>query len=140
MWAGAPRRSNNPAQDVKLVPFDTTPAYHGYLSIDPTTGAVLRIAIEAELSTADPIERAATVVDYGKETIGGQDFICPVRSVAISLQQAPYSPNGEPQQPPILRINESTFSDYHRLAATVRMIADGSQPAGEPVRLRTFQR
>ena len=122
--------SNNPAEDVKLVPFDTTPAYHGYLSIDPNTGAVLRIAIEAELSSGDPIERAATVVDYGRVAIGGQDFICPTRSVAISLQQAPYAPNGHVQPPPTLSINESTFTDYHRLAATVRVIADGSQPAG----------
>ena len=122
--------SNNPAEDVKLVPFDTTPAYHGYLSIDPNTGAVLRIAIEAELGSGDPIERAATVVDYGRVAIGGQDFICPTRSVAISLQQAPYAPNGHVQPPPTLSINESTFADYHRLAATVRVIADGSQPAG----------
>ncbi|HUY95691.1 MAG TPA: VWA domain-containing protein [Terracidiphilus sp.] len=122
--------SNNPAQDVKLVPFDATPAYHGYLSIDPTTGAVLRIAINAELSAGDPIKRAATVVEYGRVVIGGQDFICPVRSVAISLQQAPYAPNGHAQPPPTLRINENTFTDYHRLAATMRVIADGSQPAG----------
>ncbi len=122
--------SNNPAQDVKLVPFNATPAYHGNLSIDPTTGAVLRIAIEAELSSGDPIERAATVVDYSRVSIGGQDFICPRRSVAISLQQAPYAPNGHPRPPPTLRINENTFTDYHRLAATVRVIADGSQPAG----------
>ena len=125
--------SNNPAQDVKLVPFDTTPAYHGYLSIDPNTGAVLRIAIEAELGSGDPIERAATVVDYGRVAIGGQDFICPTRSVAISLQQAPYQPNGHVQPPPTLSINESTFADYHRLAATVRVIADGSQPAGSSI-------
>jgi len=123
--------SNNPAQDVKLVPFDATPAYHGYLSIDPTTGAVIRVAIEAELSSGDPIERAATVVDYGRVSIGGQDFICPDRSVAISLQQAAYAPNGQVQtQQPTLRINENAFTDYHRLAATVRVIADGSQPAG----------
>ena len=93
-------RVEQPGRDVKLVPFDTTPAYHGYLSIDPNTGAVLRIAIEAELSSGDPIERAATVVDYGRVAIGGQDFICPIRSVAISLQQAPYAPNGDVQPPP----------------------------------------
>jgi VWFA-related protein len=122
--------TSNPAHTQELQPFDATPAYHGSLSIDPGTGAIVRIAIEAELSTGDPIQRAATVVEYGRVAIGGQDFICPVRSLAISLQQAPYTPNGQPQQPPILRINENAFADYHRLASTVRVIADGSQPAG----------
>ncbi len=32
-----------------------------------------------------------------------------------------------------MSINESTFADYHRLAATVRVIADGSQPAGSSI-------
>ena len=121
---------NNPAQDVKLVPFDATPAYQGSISIDPATGAVLRIAIEAELSSSDPIERAATMVEYGRVSIGGEDFVCPVRSLAISVQQPPYTPNGEAQPPPTLRINENTFADYHRLGSTARVIADGSQPAG----------
>ncbi|HWE85685.1 MAG TPA: VWA domain-containing protein [Terracidiphilus sp.] len=122
--------TSNPAHTQELQPFDATPAYHGSLSIDPGTGAIVRIAIEAELSTDDPIQRAATVVEYGRVSIGGQDFICPVRSLAISLQQAPYTPNGQPQQPPILRINENAFADYHRLGSTVRVIADGAQPAG----------
>ena len=122
--------NNNPAQDVKLVPFDATPAYHGSITIDPTTGAVLRIAIEAELNAGDPLERAATLVEYGQVSIGGQDFICPVRSLAISLQPPAFVPGGHPQSPPTLRINENTFTEYHRLAATVRVLDQASVPAG----------
>lgn len=120
--------TNNPAQDVKLVPFDATPAYHGDLAIDPATGAILRIAIQADLKTGDPIERAAILIEYGRVSIGGQDFICPVRSLALSLQQAPYAPNGHVQPPPTLLINENTFTEYHRLGTSVRILADGSTP------------
>jgi len=31
------------------------PGYHGTLSIDPATGAILRIALEADLKTGDSI-------------------------------------------------------------------------------------
>ena len=120
----------NATQNVTREPFDATPAYHGSLSIDPTTGAIVRIAILAELKSTDPLERAATVVEYGRVSIGGQTFICPVRSFVLSLQPPPYTPGVFPQPPSTLLINESAFTDYHRLGSSSRMVADGSVPAG----------
>jgi VWFA-related protein len=118
--------TSNPAQSITLQPFDDTPAYHGTLSIDVTTGAILRITIEAELSPGAPIEQASTVVEYGRMQIGDQTYICPVRSLALSVQKAPYAPNGQAPPPPTLLINESTFTQYHRLGSTARMIANGA--------------
>jgi len=43
--------------------FRATPGYHGEIAVDPNTGAILRVTLEAELKNDDPITRAATVVD-----------------------------------------------------------------------------
>lgn len=119
----------NPVETKGLVAYDATPAYHGTLSVDPVTGAIMRMTLDAELDPDNPIQRASTVVEYGRVAIGDQTFICPVRSLAISAQQGKESANGEPQGPPVVSINETIFSHYHRFGSSARMIADGSVPA-----------
>ena len=109
--------------------FQATPGYHGTLAIDPDTGAILRITIEAELKNGDPIAMAATMVQYGPVPIGDRTFIFPVRSMAISVEKP--GPNSRPQDPPTLLVNETTFTDYHRLGASIRMFADAPE-AGAP--------
>ncbi len=108
-------------------PFNDTPGYHGSLFIDPATGAILRITLEAELKEGDPITRADIVVEYGPVTIGDQRYICPVRSLAFSTEQAVFS--GHPGNLPVLLLNETSFTHYHRLGATARILADASEPA-----------
>jgi len=145
------------AQQVANIPrgpevqtFHETPAYHGTLAIDPSTGAVLRITIEASLSGADPLLRASTMIEYGPVTIGERKFICPVRSLAISLEPGEFSGCGSGgsatlngvgdlsewqnkvqkcDNTPVLLINETKFKNYHRLGSTARIIADAT-PAG----------
>jgi VWFA-related protein len=111
-------------------PFQDTPGYHGSLFINPSTGAILRVTLEAELKESDPITRAASVVEYGPVRIGDQSYICPLRSVAISTEPPTYKPNGEPADPSILLVNEATFAQYHRLGSTIRMLADAAP--GDP--------
>jgi VWFA-related protein len=116
-------------------PFRETPGYHGTLAIDPTTGAILRITLQAELKSDDPISRAATVVQYSPVMIGDQSYIFPVRSLAFSIEQP--DSNGHPKEPPILLVNQTTFTHFHRLGATIRMLADvpdagAPQPANLP--------
>jgi VWFA-related protein len=102
--------------------FHVTPAYHGTLAVDPATGAILRITIEAELNKGDPISRAATVVEYGPVTIGDRTDVCPTRSLAFSMEERAFP--GQTGKVPILLVNETTFSHYHRLGATMRMVAN----------------
>jgi VWFA-related protein len=136
------------APNVSYHPFSETPGYRGSLSIDPATGAILRIALEAELSHDDPLLRAATVVEYGLVAIGDRSYICPVRSLALSMEQSAAggsgsgtgnggnnatdpawgSPSIRPAGTPLLLVNETSFTKYHRLGASVRLIADTGQP------------
>ncbi len=94
--------------------------------------------------------RADTLVEYEPVTIGERQFICPVRSLAISLEpggagsksmalngvgddsawETPLSGNGKA---PVLLINETHFTNYHRLGTTMRILsnaaaADGTTP------------
>ncbi|MGA2538385.1 MAG: hypothetical protein ABSF53_20415 [Terracidiphilus sp.] len=113
--------------------FHTTPGYHGTLAIDPTTGAILRVTLEAEFKGDEPISRAATMVQYGPVMIGDQRYIFPVRSLALSTEQPAFT--GHVQDPPTLLINQTLFTHYHRLAATIRMLSDAeanAMPAAAP--------
>ena len=111
--------------------FTDRPGYHGTLSIDPATGAILRIALEADLKTGDPLSRVATTVDYGPVKIGDRTFICPVRSLAITRENPTL--NGHPTDFPTLLVNETSFANYHRLGATVRIISGATEPgSAEP--------
>ncbi len=131
---GSGRRGGSPASitdtgqaDSKL--FRDTPGYHGTLAVDPNTGAILRITIEAELKSDDPISKAATMVQYGPVTIGDHTFIFPVHSMALSVEKPGL--NSRPEDPSTLLVNQAIFTGYHRLGATIRMFADAG-PAGSP--------
>lgn len=128
-------RNGRRAQDIAHAPmtessveFRETPGYHGTLAVDPATGAILRITLEAELSEGDPISRAATVVQYGPVTIGDHTYIVPSRSLAFSIEKRAFE--GHAENLPVLLVNETTFSHYHRLAATMRMVENPDVDAG----------
>jgi hypothetical protein len=101
-----------------------TPSYHGNLYLDPATGAVLRVTIESDLKPTDPIMRAAISVQYGPIEIDGKTYICPVHSVAISLVKS--HAKGDMSDREVQRINEVSFTDYHRFGSTSRIITDGA--------------
>ena len=138
--------ANIPRADVSR-PYVDTPAYKGALSIDPVSGAVLRITLEAELKSGAPLVRAATVVQYGPVLIGDRSFICPVRSLALSIQDASKAGtvgSGAPgvggassdtewqgsvsgvSHGPVLMLNETRFTSYHRLGSSMRVVNDAA--------------
>jgi hypothetical protein len=126
----------------------TPSAYHGELTIDPASGAILRVTIEAELTADDPVTRAALMVEYGPVEIGGKTFICPIRSVALSktriikmqhskVNRAGWNnPNHGTQQ---FELNDVQFINYHQFRAETRILPEGVQPpeANPPAPLPT---
>ncbi len=133
----------NIPRENELHTYHETPGYHGAIAIDPATGAVMRMTIEAGLSHNDPLLRAESMIEYGPVTLGDRTFICPVRSLAISLEPGSAhpatgagggaSPWNEPlvnkAPTPLLLINETRFSAYHRLGSTVRILTGGNDTA-----------
>ena len=59
--------------------------YHGEIAVDPENGAVLRLTLKADMTAADPLVRSDIMVEYGPVAIGGKTYICPLKSVSISL-------------------------------------------------------
>jgi len=114
----------NPTQDPSRNStfFYGKPAYHGSLYLDPATGAILRVTLQAELKNSDPVTRTDISVQYGSVQIGGKTYICPVRSVAISSDRVRLP--RDPDNRTILHINEVTFTNYHRFGSTSRVISE----------------
>jgi hypothetical protein len=136
------------ADDEQLVP-----GYHGEIEVDPSTGYVVRLTMAADLGQNDPVREADIMVQYGPVTIGGQTYICPVKSVARSMVRTIQQPGAKQLKPkytwdadssvgmrenasdddssssgaPQLRVNDVTFRKYHLFRAETRIVnADGS--------------
>ena len=105
--------------------FHQITGYRGNLTVDPDTGTVLRIAIEADLKTSDPIQRAAMMVEYGVVKIGENIYTCPTRSISESLSHELYQPS--PTSPFVdmaeLQVNDVSFVEYHRFGSESTVIS-----------------
>jgi hypothetical protein len=60
--------------------FKTTPGYHGELFIDPETGAIVRLTLQAELKPTDFVQQEDTRVDYAPVEIAGKHYFVPFGS------------------------------------------------------------
>jgi VWFA-related protein len=110
--------------------------YHGEIMIDPASGAVLRLTIQADLNQGLPLVRSDIVVDYGPVELGGRTYICPVRSLAVWRSRT-VSISALPDWNEEFRtygafstmLNDMTFDNYHLFRAETRMLTD--VPASE---------
>jgi hypothetical protein len=129
--------------------------YHGQIAVDPGDGTVFRIVVQADLKPADAISRADIAVEYGPVEIGGRPYICPLRSVAILVNNTVPAPPAQslrsPRLPPAItsllhsqtQVDDVAFTQYHLFRAESRMIIEGtsdqqeapgsSGPAANPV-------
>jgi len=67
--------------------FQRLAGYHGEITADPATGTIVRIMVEAELNATEPVTRASIAVEYGPVEMGGKTYICPQKSIGLSLAQ-----------------------------------------------------
>ncbi len=108
------------------------PAYHGEIEIDPETGEILGLSEIADMTPAEQMEGAAIEVEFGPVTIGGRDYICPVRGVAFSKLRV--RPGGaaldESIWPRQTYLNDVAFSHYHEFGSEARMVANPAESGG----------
>jgi hypothetical protein len=57
--------------DDRLVPFQQEVPFHGEFAVDPASGAVLRLTVQADLKPALPLALSGVMVEYGPVVIGG---------------------------------------------------------------------
>ncbi|HKD61540.1 MAG TPA: hypothetical protein VKB47_13850 [Terracidiphilus sp.] len=106
--------------------FHAQPAYHGSLAIDPTSGAILRIVLQADSKPDDPISHVSSVIEYGPVEVGGRSYICPLRSLAFSVEES-NACSVDARYAHLVHamvLNRTTFTDYHRLGSTSKIILD----------------
>lgn len=110
--------------------------YHGEMSLDPETGAIVRLMLKADPELGDAMVRADTLVEYGPVDIGGKTYICPVKSVSFSQGHSEMLVRtvvglATRAGPVITRLNDLTFGDYHVFRTEMRVLTGDDPPPDE---------
>ena len=111
------------------------PGYHGELTIDPENGSILRLTVEADLEPRLPLERSDIMVQYGPETIAGNTYICPVRSVSLwrgrrDVRVNEWGKSAKVYGPFETMLDDVSFGGYHMFLGEARVLA-GYEPETE---------
>lgn len=115
--------------------FHDSAGYRAEIAVEPETGVIVRLALDAPMSEFTPLRRVAVFVEYAPMTIAGKSYICPVHSVTIT--SAPVAPQvhlwsvGEAVD--LRRVNvvtDTRFTGYKRFAGEMRIVKD--VPQGPP--------
>jgi hypothetical protein len=107
--------------------------YHGEVAIDPATGTILRLTVQAEQPLGSPVFQGDIMVEYGPVEIGGKTYTCPVRSVSISMGDMRFMSGTDPlgeytPGPEATLLNDVTFENYHQFRSDSRILT-GNIPA-----------
>jgi hypothetical protein len=95
------------------------PAYQGSLWLDPESGRVLRIEMQARSLPKDfPFDTVESAVDYAKVRIGTREFLLPAHAESLSCQRG--TPN--------CSRNIIDFRNYHKYDAASSIEFSTSKP------------
>ncbi|MFC5864034.1 VWA domain-containing protein [Acidicapsa dinghuensis] len=101
-----------------------TAGYHGSFTVDPETGVILEIKLQADPTPEDMLRRADIAVQYGSVVIGEKTYFCPIHSIAVSAaleprQTSPISPIETVKE---LQLNDVTFTSYRRFGSETTLV------------------
>jgi VWFA-related protein len=115
--------------------FRTSTKYFGELAIDPGTGAVLRLTLEAQpvwirepnLNPVLPVSEAAVMIEYGPVEIGGKKYDCPLRSVVIERARTVkavelWDQTFDIYAPYETLLNDIVYTEYHKFGSEAHML------------------
>ncbi len=107
------------------------PAYHGEISIDPESGAIMRITIVPDFVPPYELVKEGMMVEYGAVGLGGSSYICPVKSVAVAVM--PINDPTSDAYPLQTQLNDVAFTDYHLFRSESRIVpAQDAAPEATP--------
>ncbi len=126
--------TNNPCVTAAQ-PFSTVVAYHGEMAIDPASGTIIRLMLQADLKPDEfAPAKSGIVVEYGQVSIGGEPYFLPVRSVTFSLGHSLHTVGGwgHGQGCPTLSVtpglqtslNDVVFENYHVFRSDATVLTD----------------
>jgi VWFA-related protein len=113
--------------------FQEMAGYHGEIAVDPQTGTIVRLVLQADLKPEDPTTRADLAVEYAPVELGGQTYMCPARSVSISVartlrSERDWSGRMMPAMgPPQMLLNDAAFGPYHLFRGDTRILSGAEE-------------
>ncbi|RSL16469.1 hypothetical protein EDE15_1985 [Edaphobacter aggregans] len=111
----------------RTISFQKLVGYHGEITVDPVTGTILRLTLDADLSQSMPAMRSDIMVEYGSVQIGPNRHTCPIKSVSI-LRGRSVRVVGEWDArfrtfgPFVTTLNDVAFGDYHMFGVESRVL------------------
>jgi hypothetical protein len=89
-----------------------------------------RFTLQTEAGAGDPIKQVSSVIEYGQVTMGDRHYLCPIRSLAFSVQEADSCRDSHHHAlpRPVAMLNRIVFSDYHRLGSEMTIVPGAPQP------------
>jgi hypothetical protein len=104
---------------VKAESQSINPAYRGSVWIEPESGRVLRIEMQARsLPQGFPFNTVESAVDYGNVRLGGKEFLLPVHAESLSCQRGTAN----------CSLNKLDFRNYHKYEADSSIDFDAGKP------------
>ena len=103
------------------------------MAIDPATGTILRLTVQADPPLGSPVLRGDIMVESGAVDIGGKTYTCPIRRVSFSIDAEGLADESSPfgqsvQTPQAILLNDVKFEDYHLFRSYSRILT-GTTPA-----------
>ncbi len=120
-------------RDDKLVPWEKKELYHGEFAVDPASGTILRLTVQADLEPRLPMQQSDVMVEYTPVMIGGTTYFCPTRSVTVSRQRTTmdlheWSENFKVYAPFETVLSDMTYQKFHLFHSVSRLLP-GYTPA-----------
>ena len=108
--------------------FAIKPGYHGEIAIDPASGTILRVQVQADLKGFVPLKQSDIMVSYGPVAMGGKLYILPARSVHMWRKRTvpvleEWNAGFNTWGPYATMLNQFTFKDYHMFRGESRMLS-----------------
>jgi len=115
------------AEGTGITVFRKLSAYHGEIQIDPETGAIVRLTVQADIGPRQPIVRSDILVDYAPQTLGNVEYMCPSRSVTIwrgrrSEMVHEWNQSFRAYGPFVTMMDDVSFDRYHLFRGEARIL------------------
>ena len=112
-------------------PYQNKADTYGEFALNPDTGAIMRIVINADLDEERdpdvPLIRSQIMVEYSPQELGAKSYICPQRSVEVSRGRSERELHEWGMVFSLYSyfetmINDATFGGYHKFGSEARIL------------------
>jgi hypothetical protein len=113
--------------DDRVIPFEKQARFHGEIAVDPATGEILRLTMQADLEPRLPLIRSDIMVEYSPVVMAGKTYICPARAVSIARQRRivdiqPWVESFKVYGPFETNLSDMVYTKYHKFHSTFRIL------------------